>query len=102
MIGAWPPRTAINETLTSCAFSQMIDFKLYFDLNLHLLAPSSTCVRTMPITPTPPNVLKASLEQHNETFENLLRLIPAQYYIVNEQKMEEQVYVDAPTLQMFT
>ncbi|KAF6761458.1 surfeit locus protein 6-domain-containing protein [Ephemerocybe angulata] len=45
----------------------------------------------MPITPTPANLLRTSLEQHNETFENLLKLIPAQYYIVNEQKMEEQM-----------
>jgi hypothetical protein len=45
----------------------------------------------MPTTPTPANVLRASLEQHNEMFENLLKLIPAQYYIVNEQKIEEQV-----------
>ncbi|KAJ2933015.1 hypothetical protein H1R20_g4080, partial [Candolleomyces eurysporus] len=45
----------------------------------------------MPITPTPANILRASLEQHNETFENLLKLIPAQYYIVNEQKIEEQM-----------
>ena len=45
----------------------------------------------MPTTPTPASALRASLEQHNETFENLLKLIPAQYYIVNEQKIEEQV-----------
>ncbi|KAF6758020.1 surfeit locus protein 6-domain-containing protein [Ephemerocybe angulata] len=32
-----------------------------------------------------------SSSNHNETFENLLKLIPAQYYIVNEQKMEEQM-----------
>jgi hypothetical protein len=47
--------------------------------------------RRMPVTPTPANLLRASLEQHNETFENLLKLIPAQYYIVDEQKLEEQV-----------
>ncbi|KAF5339153.1 hypothetical protein D9611_011199 [Ephemerocybe angulata] len=46
---------------------------------------------TMPVIPTPANLLRTSLEQHNETFENLLKLIPAQYYIVNEQKMEEQM-----------
>ena len=36
------------------------------------------------ITPTPPAILRASLERHNETFESLLKLIPAQYYIVND------------------
>ncbi|KAH6902022.1 surfeit locus protein 6-domain-containing protein [Coprinopsis sp. MPI-PUGE-AT-0042] len=36
------------------------------------------------ITPTPQATLRASLERHNETFESLLKLIPAQYYIVND------------------
>jgi hypothetical protein len=40
--------------------------------------------------PTPTATLKASLEKHNDTFEALLKLIPAQYYIVNEE-LEDQV-----------
>jgi len=40
--------------------------------------------------PTSSAVLRASLERHNDTFESLLKLIPAQYYIVNEET-EEQV-----------
>ena len=40
--------------------------------------------------PTATATLRASLEKHNNTFESLLRLIPAQYYIVNEEA-EEQV-----------
>jgi len=40
--------------------------------------------------PTATATLRASLEKHNNTFESLLRLIPAQYYIVNEET-EEQV-----------
>jgi len=40
--------------------------------------------------PTATTTLRASLERHNDTFESLLRLIPAQYYIVNEET-EEQV-----------
>lgn len=35
--------------------------------------------------PTPAAVLRASLEKHNNTFESLLKLIPPQYYIVNEE-----------------
>ncbi|KAH7919543.1 SURF6-domain-containing protein, partial [Leucogyrophana mollusca] len=31
--------------------------------------------------PTPPDVLRSSLEAHNDTFEALLRLIPAKYYL---------------------
>lgn len=50
----------------------------------------------MPVTPTPANALRASLEHHNETFEDLLKLIPARYYIVNEQKIEEQVSNSSP------
>ncbi|TFK22432.1 SURF6-domain-containing protein [Coprinopsis marcescibilis] len=37
-----------------------------------------------PKTLTPQATLRSSLEAHNTTFENLLKLIPAQYYIVNE------------------
>ncbi|KAJ7259588.1 surfeit locus protein 6-domain-containing protein [Mycena haematopus] len=40
--------------------------------------------------PTASSVLQASLEAHNETFENLLKLIPAKYYLPLEQT-EEQV-----------
>lgn len=35
--------------------------------------------------PTSAAVLRASLEKHNNTFETLLKLIPPQYYIVNEE-----------------
>ncbi|CAA7263382.1 unnamed protein product [Cyclocybe aegerita] len=38
--------------------------------------------------PTPAAALRASLEKHNETFESLLKLIPAQYYIVNDDTEE--------------
>ena len=34
--------------------------------------------------PTATSVLQASLENHNEAFESLLKLIPAKYYLVNE------------------
>ena len=40
--------------------------------------------------PTQAATLRASLEKHNDTFEALLKLIPAKYYIVQEQT-EEQV-----------
>lgn len=36
------------------------------------------------LMPTPPEVLRESLERHNAAFENLLRLIPPKYYIVND------------------
>jgi hypothetical protein len=32
--------------------------------------------------------LRASLEIHNETFEALLKLVPAKYYIVNDNSDE--------------
>jgi len=35
--------------------------------------------------PTPTGTVRASLEKHNDTFESLLKLIPAQYYIVDEE-----------------
>ncbi|KAG6853527.1 hypothetical protein C0991_003447 [Blastosporella zonata] len=38
---------------------------------------------------TAPATLRASLEAHNDTFEALLRLIPAKYYIVQDQKEEQ-------------
>ncbi|KAF8965797.1 surfeit locus protein 6-domain-containing protein [Flammula alnicola] len=38
---------------------------------------------------TPAATLRASLEKHNDTFESLLKLIPAQYYIVNEETEEQ-------------
>ncbi|KAF8172033.1 surfeit locus protein 6-domain-containing protein [Mycena galopus ATCC 62051] len=39
--------------------------------------------------PTPSSVLQASLEAHNDTFESLLKLIPAKYYIPLEQTEEQ-------------
>ena len=41
--------------------------------------------------PTPTAVLRASLERHNDVFESLLKLIPAQFYIVNDET-EDQVW----------
>ncbi|KAG6830855.1 hypothetical protein H0H87_006915 [Tephrocybe sp. NHM501043] len=38
---------------------------------------------------TPPATLRTSLEAHNDTFEALLRLIPAKYYIVQDQTEEQ-------------
>lgn len=43
----------------------------------------------MPTTPTA--VLRASLERHNDVFESLLKLIPAQFYIFNDET-EDQVW----------
>ncbi|KAJ7675679.1 SURF6-domain-containing protein [Mycena polygramma] len=39
--------------------------------------------------PTSSSVLQASLEAHNDTFESLLKLIPAKYYIPLEQTEEQ-------------
>ena len=39
--------------------------------------------------PTPETALRASLEKHNEIFEHLLKLIPAQYYISNDEHDEQ-------------
>ncbi|KAI0089474.1 surfeit locus protein 6-domain-containing protein [Irpex rosettiformis] len=39
--------------------------------------------------PTPISVLQASLEGHNAAFETLLNLIPAKYYLVQEQSEEQ-------------
>ena len=39
--------------------------------------------------PTPTAVLQASLERHNDVFESLLKLIPAQYYIVNDETKDQ-------------
>ena len=39
--------------------------------------------------PTPAATLAASLEKHNDTFESLLRLILAKYYLVQDD--EDQV-----------
>ncbi|KAF9484252.1 hypothetical protein BDN70DRAFT_872743 [Pholiota conissans] len=39
--------------------------------------------------PTPAAILRASLEKHNDTFESLLKLIPPQYYIVNDETEEQ-------------
>lgn len=43
--------------------------------------------------PTPSATLRASLEKHNDTFESLLKLIPAQYYIVNDETEEQVSYL---------
>ena len=42
-----------------------------------------------PFMPTPTAVLQASLERHNDVFESLLKLIPAQYYIVNDETEDQ-------------
>ena len=39
--------------------------------------------------PTPIAELRASLEKHNAEFESLLRLIPAKYYLVDDEPAEQ-------------
>ena len=39
--------------------------------------------------PTATSILQASLEKHNETFETLLSLIPAKYYLVRDDNNDE-------------
>ncbi|KAF5372578.1 hypothetical protein D9758_005128 [Tetrapyrgos nigripes] len=46
---------------------------------------------TKTTTTTPPAELKASLEKHNDTFESLLKLIPPQYYIVEDLTEEQEL-----------
>ncbi|KAF9446466.1 SURF6-domain-containing protein [Macrolepiota fuliginosa MF-IS2] len=41
--------------------------------------------------PTSVATLRASLERHNDTFESLLKLIPARYYLVQEESEEQAV-----------
>ena len=41
--------------------------------------------------PTATAVLQESLEKHNEAFESLLKLIPAKYYLVQDDA-DEQVH----------
>ena len=49
--------------------------------------------------PTPTETLRASLEKHNDTFESLLKLIPAQYYIIDEEG-EEQVSLASKVVEL--
>lgn len=52
---------------------------------------TSGCFVLVPFSmPTPATTLRSSLEKHNETFEHLLQLIPAQYYVLDD-KHDEQV-----------
>ncbi len=44
--------------------------------------------------PTPVVTLRASLERHNDTFESLLKLIPAKYYLVRDEG-DEQVRTES-------
>jgi len=42
--------------------------------------------------PTPSEVLRASVEAHNDTFEALLNLIPAKYYLVKDDDANDVRY----------
>jgi 60S ribosome biogenesis protein Rrp14 len=57
----------------------------------------SPVARGSTLMPTPTAVLRASLEQHNDVFESLLKLIPAQFYIIKDET-EDQVRQDFITL----
>ncbi|KAG8742363.1 hypothetical protein FRC12_015390 [Ceratobasidium sp. 428] len=41
----------------------------------------------MPVTPS--HELRTSLERHNQVFENLLKLIPAKYYLVQDRNDDD-------------
>jgi hypothetical protein len=49
--------------------------------------------------PSTTSVLQASLEKHNQTFETLLSLIPAKYYLVrDDDDNNDQVCFHCPAL----
>ena len=50
------------------------------------------------LMPTPTAVLRASLEHHNDVFESLLKLIPAQFYIVNDEIVDQAWQIPIPSL----
>lgn len=45
--------------------------------------------RIQAVMPTATSTLQASLEKHNETFETLLSLIPAKYYLVRDDNNDQ-------------
>lgn len=44
---------------------------------------------SLAVMPTPTSVLRASLEKHNETFETLLSLIPAKFYLARDDNNDQ-------------
>jgi hypothetical protein len=60
-----------------------------------------SAMSTSTFTPTPPDVLRASLERHNATFEALLNLIPARFYLIKEETEEQARPALARTRMLF-
>ena len=59
-------------------------------VNVRLADPNPTFLSSFSPMSTPSVTLRASIEKHNDAFESLLKLIPAKYYVVQDQA-EEQV-----------
>jgi hypothetical protein len=60
-----------------------------------------SAMSTSTFTPTPPDVFRASLERHNATFEALLNLIPARFYLIKEETEEQARPALARTRMLF-
>lgn len=45
--------------------------------------------RSLAVMPTTTSVLRPSLEKHNETFETLLSLIPAKFYLARDDNNDQ-------------
>jgi hypothetical protein len=61
---------------------------------------TGTSERTQAMMPTATSILQASLEKHNETFETLLSLIPAKYYLVRDDN-NDQVRFHCPAVRAY-
>jgi hypothetical protein len=44
---------------------------------------------SLAVMPTTTSILRSSLEKHNETFETLLSLIPAKFYLARDDNNDE-------------
>jgi hypothetical protein len=83
MLGTCASSVSASRGCLNCKVGYMRSLKI----NAYpFLAPKSLNM------PTSPSVLRASLEAHNDSFETLLNLIPAKYYVTQEVS-EDQVPV---------
>ena len=78
----------------SWSFDKMAFLGTWYDMlteqrTVGRIVENLLCLLVLVAMPTPETALRASLEKHNEIFERLLKLIPAQYYILNEEQDEQ-------------
>ena len=83
-------QAVVTPTPVTCDLGRDITWSVTRDMPLTIVdRQDGRTTKIQAVMPTATSVLRSSLEKHNETFENLLSLIPAKFYLARDDNNDQ-------------